>query len=104
MTVQHVKPDPARMGCYGPRSVEIAKARFAAHGHAFEAKRKFGFYDGKAPVRQRITGIYICEDTNLVSLIRLLPCQIKYVPEQAANRRAHAMQNTKALGHGTVGG
>jgi hypothetical protein len=39
-----------------------------------------------------------------VSLIRLLPCQIKDVPEQAANRRAHAMQNTKALSHGAVGG
>jgi hypothetical protein len=103
MAVQYVKPDPARMGCYGPRSVEIAQTRFAAHGHAFQAERKFGFNGGEAPVRQRITRIGIRKDTNLVSLICLLPSQIQYMPEQAANRRAHAMQNTKALGHGTVG-
>jgi hypothetical protein len=104
MAVQYVKPDSARMGCNGPRSFEIAQTRFAAHGHAFEAERKFGFNGSKAPVCQRIKRIGIRKDTNFVSLIRLLPCQIQYMPEQAANWSAHAMQNTKALGHGTVGG
>jgi hypothetical protein len=39
-----------------------------------------------------------------VSQIRLLTGQIQNMTEQAADRRAHAMQDTKALGHGAVDG
>jgi hypothetical protein len=97
MPVDNIRRKALDQARNAPARHEIARVGQTPHGKAGYSKGEMGrkLFEGarrRVAARQRIR-----DDAHAMAVLRLCACEVDDMPEQAADRRAHHMQDAQGL-------